>query len=1465
MSIKKFDINKVILSVCISIILILLCFYQYSHKINTYYMENAKNDATYTSYVNSKLFEIRAIGIVQSIDMIKDFFFKNTNEITPEIKNQVESKINIYKDKFNIYTYEEFEEFVIQNKTTLDEIKNRDFLVHLDENKEIISEIGIISPIKFDGEIIGGISSKIYQDEFKEVFAKENYKFSTYIFTKSGNVLLGKQNLKNNNVFDFLSELEILEGYSVDDIKAKIKEGEIFNLFFKENGSKNFAFFRPVKGNVCILEIMEEDYAEENIRSSSKFLLITLFQVIIIISIEMIYLFFIISKQNKNMLKIESEKSKEIKGIIDSVPGGVVRILCNDNLEILYANNGFYNLTGYTKDEFIENFKNFYSCIINKEDLANLLTILKTKINLKQDINLEYKIIKKNNETSWISLTGVYLDNKDGLPIYQCIAIDSTSYKKILNDLEVEKEQYRIVSEISEEIIFEYDIKLDTIHISDKYKSKFDIELVSSPFVKNLIENKVLHQDDIKVFFDSVEAVKNGKNASNEIRIKNNHQNYNWVLYQCVPLKNLEGDIYKVIGKISNIDKFKKEIEELKEKSNRDPLTKLYNKAAIENLVNNLIANNKNLDMYLFIIDIDNFKSVNDNFGHIFGDAVLKEITGNIKKVFEKEQFVGRIGGDEFVVFLKDIENEQAIHKKANEICDIFRKTFMRENKDYKISASIGIAKVTKDFNTYTKLLERADIAVYNAKKEGKDRYKIYNQSMNDINLLELTKNKAKDEIDLKKSIYENILMEISEMFLEEKDIKITVNIILATICKNFGVERGYAFEVSEEGKYISNSYEWCEYGIEPFINQNKNIPFDAQEYIKIYDKKPFLYFGDLKSIKNLKEQPFYDYIVQKEGIKSYFTCYIMEQGKIKGYMGLESYNNYFKLTNDEIECAFLVSRFVSSQLLKYEAEQKLLFEDELNQAIISSHQLYTYIIDKNSFKVLYHNEKLKEIIPNIEIGKICYEAKGYLTQCQQCPIKNMDKSEIGTTKFYCELADNWLGATSKKVQWLDKTDAYMICYQDVSQYIEQINYIDSLTGAPNLNKFKIHIKNILNNTQSNYIIADIDIDKFKYINNTFGYNRGDEILKSFALFLNNTLKDNEMFCRVSDDRFLMLLNKEQNKEVYSRILEIYFEIEKMYKDIFKEIKIVFICGIYEILPEDFNIDTIIDKANIARKSIKGAHKNSFAVYTKEMNEQVIKQNKIEEKMRKALENNEFIPYLQPKFNLETKKVCGAEALVRWKEKDGTMIFPNDFIPIFEKNGFIIELDFYIYEMIIKKIKEWLDKGYEPIPISLNVSIIQINNLEFTTKIINLIDKYNVPPEYIEFELTESVFSTNILNLKESMKELKKKGFKLAIDDFGSAYSSLNLLKELNVDIVKLDKGFLYNKDISQENNNSTKEKIIVEYIVKMAKELNLEVICEGVEMESQIKFLKGIGCEIGQGYIFSKPIEIEEFEKKYL
>lgn len=240
------------------------------------------------------------------------------------------------------------------------------------------------------------------------------------------------------------------------------------------------------------------------------------------------------------------------------------------------------------------------------------------------------------------------------------------------------------------------------------------------------------------------------------------------------------------------------------------------------------------------------------------------------------------------------------------------------------------------------------------------------------------------------------------------------------------------------------------------------------------------------------------------------------------------------------------------------------------------------------------------------------------------------------------------------------------------------------------------------------------------------------------------------------------------------------------------------------------------------------------------------------------MENNEFVVYFQPKVELKTNKIAGAEALVRWQDPKKGLIPPDEFIPIFEKNGFITKLDIYVFEEVCKTIRKWLNEGINPIPVSVNLSRMHLQNPNFLKKYKEIQEKYEVPADLLEIELTETLVFENFEQLKKVIDDIHQMGFSCSIDDFGSGYSSLNLLKEIPVDILKLDRIFFSKKNDKRGNS-------VIESIISLAKKLNMTTISEGVETISQVEFLRKADCDLVQGYVYSKPLAKDDFEITFL
>lgn len=416
----------------------------------------------------------------------------------------------------------------------------------------------------------------------------------------------------------------------------------------------------------------------------------------------------------------------------------------------------------------------------------------------------------------------------------------------------------------------------------------------------------------------------------------------------------------------------------------------------------------------------------------------------------------------------------------------------------------------------------------------------------------------------------------------------------------------------------------------------------------------------------------------------------------------------------------------------------------------------------------------------------------------------------------------------------------------------EKVYSIDSLTKINNIIGFSLASKKILKKYPHNsYIMILFDIQKFRYINHIYGYSYGDKILISIAKALNKKFNKEQTCARINADNFMILAKyyDEFPKDFEKLLLEV-LSVDK--KNILSNYKI----GFYIIDNKKELIKLMIDKVSYAWKYIKNNPNKNVSFYTEILMNEIMEEEILESDMKKALINNEFQVYMQPKIDLKKGEICGAEALARWISPKMGFMFPDKFIPLFEKNGFIVELDFFILEVMLKKMKALTYDGINNFTVSVNQSRATICDPMYISRLTELINKYEVSPSLIELEVTESIFTVNCDDILKVIAIAKGMGFKISMDDFGSGYSSLNLLKEMPINELKLDRIFL------NETSTSTRSKLIIKNIIEMAKALEIEVVCEGVETLEQVDFLKEIHCDMAQGYYFGKPMPMEQFEK---
>lgn len=417
---------------------------------------------------------------------------------------------------------------------------------------------------------------------------------------------------------------------------------------------------------------------------------------------------------------------------------------------------------------------------------------------------------------------------------------------------------------------------------------------------------------------------------------------------------------------------------------------------------------------------------------------------------------------------------------------------------------------------------------------------------------------------------------------------------------------------------------------------------------------------------------------------------------------------------------------------------------------------------------------------------------------------------------------------------------------ENIEEKLYKLAYIDKVTNIENNNYFLEKGTELLKQQFEGHLLI-IDVGKFKIFNKKYGRVVGDNLLKNMGKKLKEILGEKRIITRLANDIFAVILEEKEQKELTKIIEKLLKELSNIEMEKNKY-KILISIGVSKIEKEDKDIFEILDKAIIARDEAKKNFNKKYHIFNQELENQIIKEHDIELIIEEGIQNQEFKVFYQPKVNAKNEKVEEAEALVRW-ERENKLIPPNEFIPVFEKNKFIIQLDKYIYEQVCKDMKEWKEKYNKKIKISVNISKQHIVQDGFIEEYYKITKKYNVNPNEIELEITETTELDERFGISKILEKLKEKGFKISIDDFGTGYSSLSMLQQIPVDVIKIDKSFV----------DQIK---MLEIMILIAKKMDLKTVAEGVETNEQVQILKKLEVDLLQGFYYSKPLEKTEFEK---
>lgn len=534
---------------------------------------------------------------------------------------------------------------------------------------------------------------------------------------------------------------------------------------------------------------------------------------------------------------------------------------------------------------------------------------------------------------------------------------------------------------------------------------------------------------------------------------------------------------------------------------------------------------------------------------------------------------------------------------------------------------------------------------------------------------------------------------------------------------------------------------------------------------------------------------------------------------------------------------------------------------DSVNQ---TSFQNMTNIFDSMSDADKRNSKVIKELRRILENGKTDYV---------------IFYNKVGKYMYVTPLGINdWFLLDVVPVDFMESTSnyilhrTYMVCgilfiicivvafliFQDERRkkaQMQNLLYVDELTGGRTLAKFKLDALEKMKEGHDNAAFVVMDLDDFKLINELFGYDEGNKVLRYIWDVIQKNCRKEELAGRSQADNFAMLFFYEKKKDIEDRILALTEEIQHCFMPKNMEYILHPVFGLYYADRYDEDMDVVLDCAILAHNYAKQERSGIYKVYADIMKDRIVQKKQLSDQIEHAYANREFVAYYQPKYDSKTKRLAGAEALVRWRKPNGQMISPGLFIPHAEESGFVRKLDEYVFREVCMAQKRWMEKGLPIVPISVNISRKLLETPEFIDEYKKILDESGVPIEYIQLEITESAILDKQEDLINIMEKLHQVGFVILMDDFGTGYSSLMMLKSVPVDVMKLDKSFV-------DDYDDFKGEQIIRRVMQMAQDLSIEVTAEGVETEDQYEFLKSIDCNTIQGYYFARPMPEEEFEE---
>ena len=712
--------------------------------------------------------------------------------------------------------------------------------------------------------------------------------------------------------------------------------------------------------------------------------------------------------------KIRAERSADI--LSDNT------VQCRNDADFTMVKMGEYvrELTRYTPEELQADFGGKLMELVLPEDRETLRRSFRQQLSQGTQAKAEFRIRRKDGSICWVfNRARITLDDQ-GREILHCCITDISESRRAYDALKEKLQRYEIILAQTENVLFEWDRVNNDIRFSDTWVELFGTQ----PSYALLSQGAFCHPDDLPLLLDRIANMENGSQYEiAEVRVVTSRGRYLWCRFRATAVRNEAGELTKIVGILINIDAEKQAQRLLQDRAERDALTKLLNKTAGRKQAEEYLARYPGGSTML-IIDLDNFKEINDQYGHLFGDAVLTKVAREIEKLFRSQDIISRIGGDEFLVLMRGVADRHLVTGRCERLLNIFASTFRIGKQKLPVSCSIGIAVSPEDGKDYYELFNHADKALYTAKGRGKNDFCFYDDQLERLPAAKRISavGNAIDS-DVEPGLAEDNLVRYAfQRLYSAEDPDRMVDEILALVGQKMQVSRVYIFENSDDNRFCSNTYEWCHQGIAPEKDNLQHISYetDIPHYEDNFDEQGIFYVPDIRQLP----KHIYD-ILEPQGIKSMLHCAIRENGVFRGYIGFDECVEERMWTQDQIRLLQYFSEMLGIFLLNRRQRQKALIQAQELNSILDNQAGWLYVIDRENFTLKYTNAALNRAAPGAKIGKVCYRAiMGREEPCKGCPFAE----KTGAAILRDEKKNIRVLAEATDILWQGENSCLMSC-----------------------------------------------------------------------------------------------------------------------------------------------------------------------------------------------------------------------------------------------------------------------------------------------------------------------------------------------------------------------------------------------------------------------------------------------------